>query len=147
MIERALYFYNSPEHKLVRPVPGALEAIKELANGYSLQIFTSRPEGVRKTTLAWIEQHFNEVFDDFHFTNIFAGKKEHKPIAKSEVCQKIGAVVLIDDALRHAHDVSLSDIPVLLPDRPWNQGIVPARVSRVYSWTEILKWIRQNVLS
>jgi len=145
MTERAKDFYHSPDHMLVPPVSGAIEAITHLSQTYSLQIVTSRPDSTRSPTLKWLDNHFPRLFHDFHFTNIYAGAVDSKPKAKSEVCREIGAVVLIDDAMKHARDVAGSGIPTLLPDRPWNQGPEPVGVHRVHSWDEIVQWIRENV--
>lgn len=49
--------------------------------------------------------------------------KSH-PLKKSEVLQRIGASVLIDDALENALDLSTTPIPCLLfGDYPWNQRL------------------------
>ena len=145
MVERALEFYHSDEHQLVEPVVGAIEAIKELSKDYSLQIVTSRPERVRGHTTSWLERHFPTLFHDYHFTNIYAATAGSKPIKKAEVCHSIGARALIDDALRHAREVSLAGIPVLLPDRPWNQTETLPNIHRMHSWDDIVNWIRANV--
>lgn len=145
MAERAKHFYHSPDHMLVPPVSGAVEAIELLSETYSLQIVTSRPDSTRSPTLKWLDNHFPSLFHDFHFTNIYAGALNVKPKPKSEVCREIGAVLLIDDAMKHARDVAESGIPALLPDRPWNQEGEPSGVHRVHSWGEIVKWIRENV--
>ncbi|MCB9818732.1 hypothetical protein H6788_00975 [Candidatus Nomurabacteria bacterium] len=144
MAERAHSFYHSPEHMLASPVSGAVEAIRLLSETYSLQIVTSRPDSTRPPTLKWLDNHFPRLFHNFHFTNIYAGTLDTKPKAKSEVCREIGAIVLIDDAMKHARDVADSGVPVLLPDRPWNQGPDHKGVHRVHSWEETVNWIRDN---
>lgn len=145
MTERAKYFYRSPEHQLVKPIMGAIEAIEKLSRSHSLQIVTSRPTSVREHTLEWLDRHFPELFHDFHFTNIYAGEAGTKPRSKSEVCREIDAAVLIDDAMRHAREVAAAGIPVLLPDRPWNQDPVPHGVTRVHHWSDIIDWIENNL--
>ena len=64
---------------------------------------------------------------------------------QAEVCREIGALALIDDALKHARDVAENGIPALLPDRPWNRESTPERVHRMNSWNEIVSWVKQNV--
>jgi 5'(3')-deoxyribonucleotidase len=145
MVERAKRFYHSPEHQRTLPVEGTLQAVADLAKDYSLQIVTSRPETVRDATLQWLDRHFPGLFSDFHFTNIYAAATGVQPKNKAEVCRSIGARTLIDDALRHAREVSSSGIPVLLPDRPWNRGETPPGVHRLQTWDDIVKWIRTNV--
>lgn len=145
MTDRAKHFYHSPEHMLVSPVIGAVEAITQLSKTYSLQIVTSRPATVRENTLKWLDQHFPKLFHDYHFTNIYAADMDIKPRSKPEVCKEIGAVVLIDDALRHASDVANSGIPALLPDRPWNRSHTPEGVTRVKNWDDVVKWVETNL--
>lgn len=145
MAQRARDFYHSPDHMLALPVHGAVEAISHLSSKYLLQIVTSRPDSTRSPTLKWLDTHFSKLFHNFHFTNIYAGANGVKPKTKSEVCREIGAVLIIDDAMKHAREVANSGIPALLPDRPWNQGEEPKGVLRVHSWDEIVKWINTNV--
>lgn len=145
MAKRARDFYQSPEHMLVSPVIGAVEAIQRLSENHYLHIVTSRPETVRHHTLEWLDRHFPNLFHDFHFTNIYAGEHGVKPKAKAEVCKEIGAEVLIDDALKHATLVAASGIPVLLPDRPWNRDLTPAGVTRVKTWGDIVLWVEENI--
>src|SRR5690606_14992078 len=44
MAQLALEYYHSPEHGLAAPIEGALEAIADLAQNYTLEIVTSRPD-------------------------------------------------------------------------------------------------------
>jgi hypothetical protein len=45
---------------------------------------------------------------------------------------------LIEDELRIALAVARIPLPVLLVDRPWNRGEVPAGIARVTDWEQIL---------
>lgn len=145
MTERAREFYHSPEHGLTAPIAGAIEAIADLAQSYSLEIVTSRPDTVRSVTLEWLDRHCPGHFSNFHFTNIYAGANGAKQRSKAEVCREIGALALIDDALRHAKDVAAAGITAILPDRPWNQSETPSGVHRMHSWNEIVSWIKKNL--
>ncbi len=145
MTKLALEFYHSPDHHQTAPIEGALEAIADLSQDYSLQIVTSRPETVREVTIKWIDQYCPGMFTDFHFTNIYAGSDGALLRSKAEVCRAIGAPVLIDDALRHARDVAAAGVTALLPDRPWNRSETPAGVHRMHSWREIVDWIKSHV--
>ena len=145
MVKRAKNFYLSAEHALVSPIAGSIEAITHLSKSYSLQIVTSRPDTVRTLTLEWLERHFPGLFSDFHFTNIYAGDTGVKSKSKPEVCRDIGALIHIDDSLTHAKNVASAGIPVLLPDRPWNQGETPQDVTRVKTWDDIVSWVEKNL--
>jgi len=32
-------------------------------------------------------------------------------------------------------------VPVLLFDRPWNQGELPGGITRVTNWNHVLRWV------
>jgi uncharacterized HAD superfamily protein len=143
--ERVHLFYQSPDHKEVTPIPGSIEALQSLQNHYLLDVVTSRPAVVRDCTHAWTDRFFPNVFRSLHFTNGFGATDDVPKRSKSEVCTDIGASILVDDALEHAVDVAQKGIPVLLPDRPWNQGSLPIGVTRIHSWDEMLSWITEHV--
>jgi uncharacterized HAD superfamily protein len=46
--------------------------------------------------------------------------------------------VLVEDEFPAARAVAEGGVPVLLMDRPWNQGGLPPRMERVASWAEAL---------
>lgn len=144
MTERVHTFFSSPSHEAQRPLAGAIEAINELSGKYNLEIVTSRLEHTTEKVLRWIGVHFPDSFKQVHFTNNFGGGLGNKTRKKSEVCRELGSILHIEDALSHASDVVASGIPVLLPDRPWNQGEVPAGVHRLHSWDEVLEWVKKN---
>lgn len=145
MVTRARQFYQSPEHTVVKPVPGVLEAIARLSPNYSLQVVTSRPDSVRPIVEKWLEKFLPGYFEQLHFTNIFASEDNKKPRKKSEVCREIGALALIDDAIKHVTDAAENSIIALMPDRPWNRKTTPAGVTRLHSWNEIADWIEKNI--
>lgn len=145
IVQRVTDFVHSPFHADVMPIPGSVEAILHLRNNYTLDIVTSRSEAFRECTHLWAKNAFADSFRDLHFTNGFGAKEGTLKRHKSEVCMEIGASVLIEDALKHAHDVAEKGIPVLLPDRPWNRSETPPGVTRVRSWDEITSWIEANI--
>ena len=143
--ERVHLFYRSPDHAEVAPIPGSIEAIRSLQDRYLLDVVTSRPAVVRDRTHAWTNRFFPDIFRTFHSTNGFGASHDAPKRSKSTVCKEIGASILVDDALEHAVEVAQKGIPVLLPDRPWNQGPLPTGVTRVHSWDEMLAWITAHV--
>ncbi len=143
--ERVHVFYQSPDYMEVVPTSGSIEALRFLQDQYLLDVVTNRPATVRDRTYAWTDQFFPNVFHTFHFTNGFGASHDVQKRLKSEICEEIGAVVLVEDALGHAADVAQKGIPVLLPDRPWNQGPLPIGVIRVHSWDEIVSWITARI--
>ena len=128
---------------LSRPLlPGAKEAVESLAEeGHRLFIVTGRATRDAATTRDWLEQvgllrHFNVVIHN-----------GMEPVSryKAGAATRLQLDLLIEDELAVATAVAETAIPVLLFDRPWNQGALPNTMQRVRSWTEALA--RIGVLS
>ncbi len=122
-----------------RPLlPGAREAVESLAEeGHRLFIVTGRAARDAATTREWLEQvgllrHFNAVVHN-----------GMEPVSryKAGAATRLQLDLFIEDELEVATAVAETAIPVLLFDRPWNQGALPDTMQRVRSWTEVLTWI------
>lgn len=139
-IDKVYHFYQTKDFKKMEPVPGAIEAVRKLAQKHDLFVVTSRQNFASPVTLEWLDKHFPDTFSGILFANHFA--KEGAPKDKSEICKEIGAELLIDDSLTYAKDCAKKGIKVKLFDRPWNQTEnLPKNIQRVFSWQEILKII------
>lgn len=145
MNRRVNSFYRSPEHTVMQAMLGASEAVAQLAQEYELHVVTSRPSRRRNETEMVIAFHFPQMFTNFHFTGAFAGDESDTKVSKSVVCHTIGAKLLVEDALHNAVEVASSGIPVIMPDRPWNQGQLPRSVTRSMSWPETKNIITRNI--
>ncbi len=122
-----------------RPLlPGAREAVESLAkDGHRLFIVTGRAARDAATTREWLEQvgllrHFNAVVHN-----------GMEPVSryKAGAATRLQLDLFIEDELEVATAIAETAIPVLLFDRPWNQGALPDTMQRVRSWTEVLTWI------
>ncbi len=60
-------------------------------------------------------------------------------VFKPRVIREQGLDLLIDDELHVAEAVARLPVPVLLFDRPWNQGDLLPGITRVRAWGEILR--------
>ena len=145
MMDRISVFYHSHEHAAINPVKGAVTALQDLSNMATLHIVTSRPSEFQEGTLQWIDNILPNTFSEVHFTNGFAPKPGTVRRKKSQVCEEIGAAVLIEDALVNVTDVLNAGIPVLMLDRPWNQSHTPAGATRVWHWEEITTWVATHL--
>jgi hypothetical protein len=74
---------------------------------------------MRDITVTALEGHAPGLFSDFHFTNGFSADS-HTKLTKLEVCQKIGAVALIEDAPVNIIEVANGGIRVYMHKRSWN---------------------------
>lgn len=121
---KMLSFFESSHFKeMIPPIEGALEALQRLKDetGAELHIVTSRQHAIADITREWIESHFPGIFKEVHFGNHYSseGKKRSKP----EMCQDIGALVIIDDSQKYAGHCAESGIPcVLFGDYAWNRN-------------------------
>lgn len=119
-----------------RPVlPDAPPAVRALvAAGHTLVILSGRPQPHLGDTEAMLERMgirdcFAEVVHRDGDT--IAGYKGRQ-------AGNLGLDVLVEDEFPAARAVAAAGVPVLLMDRPWNQGPVPPRIVRVASWDEAL---------
>lgn len=104
------------------PVEGAFDSLvqaKKEIQGLEFVVVTARGESERDGSQKWIDEHFPGVFREMFFTGAFTHvatdgetgppvtARSH-PLKKSEVLHRIGASLLIDDAIENAFDVALS---------------------------------------
>lgn len=134
-IRRVDEFLRSSEFQRLPPFREAIAAIQQLKARHDLHIVTGRSDYLADATHAMLEQYFPATFRSVEFTNFFTDK----PRPKSQVCQDLGADLLIDDHLHHAEVVAACGIPVLLfGDYPWNQtDNLPATITRVSGWSDV----------
>lgn len=137
---RILEFYHSREHVEGIVIPGALDSLELLSAWYSLHIVSARPDTVSEATHVWLEVNRSlQLFEKLHFTGHYhANAKSLKRLSKADICLELGAKVFIEDALHNAASVAQVGIPVLLYDKPWNQGELHPNITRVHSWSEIV---------
>jgi uncharacterized HAD superfamily protein len=121
-------------------IAGAKEGVKRLQKKHELAVVTSRPRIVSAATKAWLDKHFPDVFSKVYFTREVILGPNIKD--KDEICQEIGADLIIEDEFEFAEDCAQENILVLLFDNPWNREFkIPSYMTRVYSWENILNKI------
>ncbi|MBI4155789.1 MAG: hypothetical protein HY507_00980 [Candidatus Zambryskibacteria bacterium] len=139
-VRRLKEFFEHPSHYNVVPLPGSVEAVQELKKNHTLVIVSAKPENLKQRTFEWLDKYFPNSFAKVIFTRPHYDPNKRK---KSEVCKELGIEVFIEDAPHNAEDVASAGIPVLLFDWPWNQVPLPERVTRVFSWPEIIERLNQ----
>jgi len=133
-------FYGSPFFQDIRPFQGAKQELEQLAEIDAMHIITARPNVLRQSTRVFVKTYFDGLFQKIDFGNLFG--KSGKSIGKRELCFKNGIWVLVEDDPKHIVPVS-NDIPVVVPDRPWNKNIQGRNIIRAYSWKDIGNIIRE----
>ncbi|KXN81131.1 hypothetical protein AN958_06085 [Leucoagaricus sp. SymC.cos] len=125
-------FYKTDRIFQAAPVPGAREGIQTLKNmGFRLIIVTARQEDVADESWNWVTMYFPGLFDNIICTGQFkdANKIGHEVItklSKSQVCDDLGAKLLIDDSSENALQcvTAAKPTPVLLfGNYEWNKRV------------------------
>lgn len=144
MLEHLADFCHKGGHSSILPVPGSLAALQLMQKRYELHLITSRCESLVDITCNWLSRHQLNVFTDYHFTNSFSLIHPEKKRSKLEVCRKLGVLALFEDALHHANEVARGGIPVIMPNRPWNQNCITyPGVIRTSGWKDGYDQMRQ----
>jgi uncharacterized HAD superfamily protein len=140
-VQKLYDFYNSDYSKKVGVIDGAKESVNSLKKNHKLVVITSRQNDFIEQTERWVNENFPGVFSGIYFTNYQS--RSGKIRTKSEICDKLGIDILIEDSLKFAKDCARPDRKVFLLDRPWNQSSdLPENLTRVFSWKEILNQIK-----
>ncbi len=121
-------------------IPHAKEAVETLADdGHDLYIITGRTPRDEEITMDWLTR----VGVLSHFEAVMHRTREPVGHHKSSAASELQLDLFIEDELAVALAVSETAIPVLLFDRPWNQGSLPCNVHRIRSWHEALTRIAE----
>lgn len=139
-------FFDSWYFKEIPVLPDAVVGINALKEaGFDVVLVTSRQLILEEHTKTWIQQNFPNSFREIAFGNHWgtAGRK----VSKSELCEKLGADVLIDDNISYAKECANTGMSVLLfGEYPWNSNehdntTLPSIVRRVSGWGEVVSKI------
>ena len=138
MMDDFAEFYAHPVLDKLTPVEGSVQATERLKQEHDLYVITARPSYMGDKTKKWIESNYGTCFKDIICTDqVFEKDNARK---KSDVCNDLGAKLMIEDSVSHAHDCVSEDIDVFLMDMPWNQSYKSDdRIIKVYSWDDIEK--------
>ncbi len=158
-IQSVVYeYFQAPEFlEEYEPLPGATEGFQELREicDSNVHVVTARPAFVEAETQKFLASHFGLSSDALHIGNHHPVPNCTKPTRKkSEICQAIGAKVLIDDCLEYAIDCAENaNIPVVLFDwngsYGWNKTpedfTLHPLITRVTSWSDVVDVVQAIV--
>jgi uncharacterized HAD superfamily protein len=119
-----------------RPVyPDAVKAVKALAaGGHQLFVVTGRLTQHQDHTRRLLQRAGLLEF----FEELVHREDEAASDYKPRVARERGLDLLVEDELHVALAAVQVPMPVLLFDRPWNQGDLPPGVTRVAAWDQVL---------
>ncbi|MBI5229280.1 hypothetical protein HY991_04155 [Candidatus Micrarchaeota archaeon] len=140
-IKKVYEFHKTHYFHEIQPVEGAVEGVRELKEEHELVVITSRQYGIEKETRVWVQKTFPDAFSGVYFTNDFS-KDGLRSKSKKDFCKELGIDLLVEDHLNYAKECVADGVRVLLLDCPWNKRERPQKVSRVYSWKEIVERIQ-----
>ena len=123
-IKRVHKFYETDEYK----------ASNELI------VVTARDTIIEASTELWLEDHFQQIFSEIHFTNHFS--LEGKRRDKSQVLKELGAEYFVDDSLENVFGAAELGIEsILFGDFAWNQEeVLPSNVTRCKDWEAVRRY-------
>lgn len=132
--EQLEQFYRNNESLFVReslPMKGAVEHLARLMTEHQVYLVSARFKSQLENTINWLVQH------DVPYTElILLGS-----IDKRQTCVDFNLEIFVEDSLANACQLAVHGIPVLLLDAPYNQGELPAGVTRCFNWAEIYELI------
>lgn len=108
---------QTDEYEALSPDPREAAILKELAKHHELHLITARNAHERAATQKMLDQKLEGVFNSMEFVG-WGG-------SKGEVCQRIGADVLVDDKASNLYDAIQQGTPkdgaLLFGDYVWTR--------------------------
>lgn len=147
-IERMNEIHRSEAHAAIAPHQAAVEAIRQLAEVHELHLVTGRASFLEGITKSMLDSYFPRCFQSIEHTNYIVTTEDLAlRRSKGEVCQAIGAQVLIDDHIQHGHSVLEASVEkvIVFGDCPWNrnQKLIEG-MTRCKNWNEALAELQRS---
>jgi uncharacterized HAD superfamily protein len=132
----------------LNPIQDSLQILTKYSNKFEYHVVTARSNEFRDITINWINKHFPNLFTTINCCN------EHGSVGprytKADIISKLGCILLIDDSLKNAINVSpIVKHGVLLFDLDgqyrWNSDEqitklklkLHSNIKRVKSWNDV----------
>jgi uncharacterized HAD superfamily protein len=126
----------------------ALPVLMELKKRYKLVVVTARRKMIEKSTIEWLERHYEGIFDEIVFAGLYDGGHTDGAYkrTKLDTLKEIGADYLIDDQTKHCFTAAAAGIKaVLFGDYRWNAAEkLPKNVSRCPDWQAVGEYFRRE---
>lgn len=136
---RRVFDFCHRYHNEIAVDDAVVNGLVKLSESYDLHIVTSRCESLSETTQRLVDARLSNIFSHIHYGNGFATKHPERKRSKLQICQEIGAILLIDDVIGHVTSVHEAGIDAILFDKPWNKEVIPETIARVANWDEALE--------
>ena len=138
ILERLTAFQHTAEYAKITPIKEAIDAVRLLAKQHELHLVTARDKSAEKVTMTMLDEYLKDCFTTIEHVG--------KDRPKGEVCEEIGADVLIDDNLKHLVDALEHGMapggPIRFGQYPWNQSEeLPSGIVACHDWSAVLREI------
>jgi len=149
-IEKVDNFFTTNYFKNMQTIYGARDGIDFLKKNHELAIITSRPQHIAEQTIDWIKKYYPNSFSGIFFSQSIIrniperGGDSRK--TKLDFCNELELDIMIEDSLDFAKQCVTNKRQVYLLDTgyPYNQvKELPRGITRVYSWAELTKRIKE----
>ena len=141
-IRRLHTIYKRKDYYLNLPlIDGAQAAVERLSRQHELHLVTGRADFLKAPTQQALARDFPGMFVSVEHTNYYKDENDTEAVhrSKGEVCQQIGADVLIDDHVAHGKDVLRAGVQEVLifGEYPWSAGELMAGMTRCLDWQAV----------
>jgi len=133
-------FYKSDFFDEIKPLDGAVDAVRELRSLHRISFVTARPEIFMEKTEKCISKYFGKEIPIVYVGSYYGGK------SKGEIGFDLSLDIMLEDNYEYALSCVEKCITTYLFDKPWNARFngVP-NLFRVKDWNEISEiLLREN---
>lgn len=134
--QRIYEFSQGSRLLTLKTIPGAKKGMRRLKDEFTNYAVTARPDYDEPDTKAFLRSEFPCCIAGVLFSSDYHPNSPRK--TKAELCRDLNARLLLEDSRKIANDFAEIGGRSILLDYPWNQGTLHERVTRVYSWLEIV---------
>lgn len=125
----------------VKPIEGAIEAFARLKQDFDIVMVTARNGIFEGTTSTWLKEHFADLFSHVVFAGNPHDGRGYR--TKGEICQELGAVLIIDDHPANVMSaVQQGTDGILFGDRTWTiEAESHEKVMHCQNWPAVEEYI------
>lgn len=111
------------DHGAINPIVGMQDIVASLKQQWhQLYVVTARADELQESTIQWIENHYPKMFNDIILANHY--NENHR--CKWDICEYLWSQLMIEDTIHNAEKIIGKNIPVIMPDKPWNMHYTPS---------------------
>jgi uncharacterized HAD superfamily protein len=117
----------------MKPLKGAVESVRRLADNNRIVIVTARPHYIKEATVKWLQK--NKInYQEIYFT------LADKHLLQENYNEKID--IFLEDHPVYIERIAAAGIKVIMFEYPWNQHLDnQENICRVKNWQEAMKAI------